>query len=98
MTLTVNDDDGGTDTDTASVTVANADPVANAGVDKTGTEGSSVSFTFNCTDAGVNDTWDASVDWGDGSADTTFAAVTATRPPPSTPATPTPTTTARRSR
>ena len=75
MTLTVNDDDGGTDTDTASVTVANADPVANAGVDKTGTEGSSVSFTFNCTDAGVNDTWDASVDWGDGSADTTFAAV-----------------------
>src|SRR6185295_2999189 len=33
-------------------------------------------FTFNCTDAGVNDTWSASVDWGDGSTDTTFASVT----------------------
>ena len=76
VTLTVNDDDGGTDTDTASVTIANADPIANAGADKTGTEGSSVSFTFNCTDPGVNDTWSASVDWGDGSADTTFASVT----------------------
>src|SRR6185295_962139 len=75
VTLTVNDDDLGTDDDTASVTIANADPIANAGVDKSGTEGSSVSFTFNCTDAGVNDTWDASVDWGDGSTDTTFASV-----------------------
>ena len=53
VTLTVTDDDAGSDDDTASVTIANADPVANAGVDKTGTEGSSVSFAFNCTDAGV---------------------------------------------
>ena len=50
-------------------------PIANAGADKTGTEGS-VSFTFNCTDPGMNDTWSASVDWGDGSTDTTFASVT----------------------
>ena len=76
VTLTVDDDDTGTDDDSASVVIANAAPIANAGADKTGTEGSSVSFTFNCTDPGVNDTWSASVDWGDGSADTTFASVT----------------------
>ena len=91
MTLTVNDDDGGTDTDAASVAIANADPSREAGADKTGTEGSSVSFTFNCTDAGVDDTWSASVDWGDGSTDTTFAAACNTAATFNASPTPTPT-------
>ena len=65
VTLTVTDNRGLSGSDTASVTVSNANPVADAGTDQTGAEGSPVTFTFDCTDVGGNDTWTASVTWGD---------------------------------
>ncbi|MCB2099397.1 MAG: PKD domain-containing protein, partial [Rhodobacterales bacterium] len=68
VSLTVTDDDGSTNTTTHDVTVLNANPVVNAGLDQTTGEGSTVSLdpaTF--TDAGTADTHTATVDWGDGS-------------------------------
>ena len=67
MTVTVTDDDGGTDTDTIDVTVSNVAPTLDAGADQTIDEGATVdvgSAVFN--DLGTLDTHSATVDWGDG--------------------------------
>jgi PKD repeat protein len=45
VTLTVTDNRGGTNSDTAVVTAANRPPVANAGPDKSATQGTSVAFS-----------------------------------------------------
>ena len=67
MSLTVSDDDGATDTATATVTVNNVVPTVEAGADQTANEGDTVSLdpaTF--TDPGTADTHTATIDWGDG--------------------------------
>jgi fibronectin type 3 domain-containing protein len=64
----VSDGQGGSNSDTATVVVTNAPPVVDAGVDPPDvTFGTAVSLdpaTF--TDAGVEDTHTAKIDWGDG--------------------------------
>ncbi len=71
VAVTVTDDDGGVGVDTATVTVANAPPVVDAGADQLGVAtGGVVSLapaTF--TDAGVEDTHTATIDWGDGTSE-----------------------------
>ena len=56
LTLKVTDDDGSDSEDTATLTLANVDPVANAGGSYTGTEGTAVQLNGSVTDAGSNDT------------------------------------------
>ena len=55
LTLTVTDDDGGSDTDQATLTLANVDPVATAGGPYSGNEGAAIQLTGTATDAGSND-------------------------------------------
>ena len=57
LTLKVEDDDGGEDTDTAILTLSNVAPVANAGGPYTGAvEGTAINLTGSATDQGANDT------------------------------------------
>ncbi|WP_200343556.1 PKD domain-containing protein [Halochromatium glycolicum] len=67
VTVTVTDDDAGEGSATLTATVANADPVVDAGADQATTGSTSISLapaTF--TDAGTADTHTAEIDWGDG--------------------------------
>ncbi len=68
VTARVLDDDGGYTDHTTVVTVRNVAPVVDAGASQTISEGSTLTLdpaTF--TDAGVDDTHTATIDWGDGS-------------------------------
>jgi PKD repeat protein len=65
VTVTVNDDDGGVGTDTASVTVDNVAPTVDAGSDDTINEGDTFTGSGSFTDR--DDTWSAMVNYGDGS-------------------------------
>jgi PKD repeat protein len=75
-TVTVTDKDGGSDSDSFAVTVANANPIVTAAANQTATEGTGASFGLGSfSDPGANDApWSVDVDWGDGSAHTTFTA------------------------
>jgi len=77
-TLTVTDDDGGVDTDTAVITINNALPVANAGSNQSGTEGGSLTFSGSATDPGSADTFTYSWDFGDGTPTVGSASATHT--------------------
>ncbi|RRS34687.1 MAG: hypothetical protein OI74_04590 [Gammaproteobacteria bacterium (ex Lamellibrachia satsuma)] len=70
VTLTVTDDEGAVGTDSLTVTVNNAAPIVEAGPDQSGVLGDTISLapaTF--TDAGVQDTHTATIDWGDGATE-----------------------------
>ena len=85
VTVTVADDDGGTATDTLAVTVGNVTPTVDAGPDQTTNEGSVVSLApaaFN--DLGTLDTHTATINWGDGTADTGVVSESPSGPPGST--------------
>ena len=62
--------------DTFSWSAANVAPSASGGPNGSGIEGSALGFTFACTDPGTADTWNAAVDWGDGSGMESLGAVT----------------------
>lgn len=66
--LTVNDGDGGEDTDTVTVTVNNVPPEAYAGPDQTVDEGDTVQFDGSATGGGYCDTFTYSWDFNDGSS------------------------------
>ena len=66
VTVSVADDDGGVGIDTVTVTVNNAAPVVDAGPDAVLTEGDTFGSAGSFTDAGVLDTWMATVDYGEG--------------------------------
>ncbi|HWC66681.1 MAG TPA: PKD domain-containing protein, partial [Acidimicrobiales bacterium] len=72
VTVRVTDDDGGAGEDTLAITVDNAAPVVDAGLDRLTTEGAIVELTVPgsaavaFTDAGTADTHAVTVDWGDG--------------------------------
>jgi PKD repeat protein len=67
VTVVVMDDENGKGSDTVVVTVSNVAPVVNAGPDATINEGGTFSSAGSFTDPGVNDSWTATVDYGDGS-------------------------------
>lgn len=72
VSVTVTDDDGGTDTGMFSVTVSNVVPeLSNVSV-TTSDEGSAATLTGTINDPGTEDTFTLVVDWGDGSAAETF--------------------------
>jgi|GEM_PF-1273229 len=66
VTVTISDSDGESGNDTATVTVKNVVPTADAGSDATLNEGDTFASSGSFTDPGA-DTWTASVDYGDGS-------------------------------
>jgi hypothetical protein len=80
ITVTADDGNGGTVSDSFGYSAANADPVASidAITKPDGSAlgsvaclaGNAVSLDFSFTDAGSADTHDASIDWGDNSTDT----------------------------
>ena len=67
-TLTVNDGDGGSQSDSVVINVHNVPPTVNAGNDVTINEGGSTTFNGTITDPGVNDTVTYNWNFGDGSA------------------------------
>src|SRR6185295_16473381 len=60
---------GRSDTDAAVVTVANREPVVDAGADRTVLEGDRLSLSVPFTDPGAADTHTAFIDWGDSTFD-----------------------------
>lgn len=69
VSLTVTDDDGATDTDTATLTVANVAPVIGTVSPATGTlyaVGTTVNLSAPFTDAGANDSHTCTINWDDG--------------------------------
>ncbi len=68
--LKVTDDDGASGMDTSTITVANAVPVVDAGVNRVANEGDAVSLgPAIFFDAGTVDTHTATIDWGDGTVE-----------------------------
>jgi CSLREA domain-containing protein len=68
--VSVSDDDGGSDTDAAAVTVDNLPPVVDAGPDQVAYEDVVVSLApVTFTDPGTADTHTATIDWGDGTVE-----------------------------
>jgi hypothetical protein len=68
LTLQVTDTHGATNSDDATVTVGNANPVVTSASLSAGATTCSVNLNAAFTDAGVNDTHTASVAWGDTSS------------------------------
>lgn len=66
ITVTVSDDDGGSDSRSIALTVNNVLPTVSAGSDATINEGGTFSQGGSFVDPGA-DTWSATVDYGDGS-------------------------------
>jgi uncharacterized repeat protein (TIGR02543 family) len=73
VTVRVTDKDGASDARTFNVVVANVAPTVTAPANQTADEGTPKSFTLGSfTDPGTDNPWAVDVDWGDGSAHTTF--------------------------
>ncbi len=70
--LTLTDDDTGSDTDTASLTVNNVAPALSALAATAINENGTTTLSGTITDPGTADTFSLVVDWGDGSAPQTF--------------------------
>jgi PKD repeat protein len=66
VTITVTDNDGGTDTDTLNVAVNNVAPVVTIGNDQTVNEGDVISFSGSFMDPGSLDTHKIEWNFGDG--------------------------------
>ncbi|MEO1617451.1 MAG: PKD domain-containing protein [Planctomycetota bacterium] len=66
ITLTLIDDDSGEALASISVTVENADPVLDAGANRTMMENTEIVIFGDFTDVGRFDTHTATIDWGDG--------------------------------
>ena len=70
-------DDGYTDY-TTSVTVNNVAPTVTAAADQASDEGEDQAFDLGSfSDPGADSPWDVTINWGDGSLDTTFQALSA---------------------
>ena len=80
LTLTVTDDADDSHFDTTTVTVTNVEPVVDAGPDETAFTGVPFALNATFTDAGVDDTHGAVIQWGDGTPDDVLAMGSATSP------------------
>ncbi len=70
VTVTVNEPDGGTDSDTAVITVNNVAPSL-SGISATSVnENGTTTLTGSLSDVGTQDTFTLLVNWGDGNSDT----------------------------
>src|SRR5262249_39200644 len=69
-TVTEHDGDGGSNSSSTQVTVANVAPTANAGPAKAGFEGSAVTLSGSATDPGLDDVLTYSWTFGDGATGT----------------------------
>jgi hypothetical protein len=78
VALLVTDQNGLTDTATVSLTVTNAAPVLGAVAVPQAIQGKEVELSLTFTDAGLQDTHTATIDWGDGTTDDSQAEVTQT--------------------
>ena len=75
VTVTVTDKDGASNAGTFQVAVANVAPAVTAAGDQTANEGDTASFSLGSfTDPGPDAPWSVTVNWGDGTPDTTFTA------------------------
>jgi parallel beta-helix repeat protein len=67
VSVAIADDDFGADSESRSLTVQNSAPLVSAGADTTVDLGNPFTRSGSFTDLGVNDTFTATVDYGDGS-------------------------------
>ena len=67
--VSVDDGDGGTDSDNTTVTVNNIDPYVVPGPDQEGEVGDPINVSATFTDPGTLDTHTATIDWDDGNVD-----------------------------
>ncbi len=73
VTVTEDNGTGASDSETFQVTVANVAPDVTAPSNQTANEGSSASISLGSfADPGDDDPWSVTVEWGDGSTNTTF--------------------------
>ena len=76
LTIKVTDSDGASDTDSEAIKVVeilNVNPTVTPPADQAADEGASTSFSLGSfSDPGPDSPWAVSIDWGDGSTDTTF--------------------------
>ena len=73
VTGVVIDKDGGATTDSTTVQVNNVPPTVTAAADQSGDEGTSTAFDpGSFTDPGADSPWKVTVNWGDGSGNSTF--------------------------
>ncbi|HEV8452363.1 MAG TPA: PKD domain-containing protein [Gaiellales bacterium] len=73
VTGVVIDKDGGATTDSTTVQVNNVPPAVTAAPDQSGDEGTATAFDLGSfSDPGADSPWNVTVNWGDGSGDTTF--------------------------
>ena len=70
VTLTVTDDDGGSSSQSLTITVGNVAPVITSLTIPAGDEGTPIAMSMTATDAGVNDTITYAWDFGDGTTAT----------------------------
>ena len=78
VSVTVSDDDGGSDSDSIAVTVANVAPQitsASFNASSVSCAANTVTLTVAFTDPGA-DTWSATIDWGDGTPAQSVASTT----------------------
>ena len=68
LTVTLNDNEGGETSDSMLVTVANVPPTVNAGEDQAVNVNETVSVNATYSDAGIQDTHTATINWGDGNS------------------------------
>jgi hypothetical protein len=73
----IRDKDGGVRQYTATVTVKNVAPSVTGPADQSSSEGSTASFTLGSfSDPGADSPWSVDINWGDGSAHSTFTKAT----------------------
>ena len=69
LSVTLNDNEGGETSDSILVTVTNLPPVVNAGSDQSVNVNDTIMVNASYSDAGIQDTHTATINWGDGNSE-----------------------------
>ncbi|MEP4380244.1 MAG: PKD domain-containing protein, partial [Alphaproteobacteria bacterium] len=78
VTVTVTDDDGGSDSDTLTATIGNVAPTVTLGAVDSIVEDGVATLTATVADPGTADTFRVDIDWGDGNIETITLPASAT--------------------